>query len=139
MDPKPTLTTAARITDRAHLDGDGPVAKGAGRDQVSKEMPMLHLVLSSDSHVFEPPDLWQTRIDRAFRDRAPRIERIDDADQIVVETDQILSGIGLISNAGARFEAPRDDLRRGALRRRAPRRVRPRAAPRGHGARRGGR
>ena len=36
--------------------------------------------------------------------RAPRIERIDGADQIVVEADQILSGIGLISNAGARFE-----------------------------------
>src|SRR5438045_6470767 len=69
-------------------------------------MPMLPVVLSSDSHVFEPPDLWQTRINRAFRDRAPRIERIDGADQIVVEADQILSGIGLISNAGARFEAP---------------------------------
>jgi len=67
---------------------------------------MLPLVLSSDSHVFEPPDLWQTRIDAPFRDRAPRIERIDGADQIVVEADQILSGIGLISNAGARFEAP---------------------------------
>ena len=67
---------------------------------------MLPLILSSDSHVFEPPDLWQTRIDRAFRDRAPRIERIVGADQIVVEADQILSGIGLISNAGARFDAP---------------------------------
>jgi predicted TIM-barrel fold metal-dependent hydrolase len=64
------------------------------------------LILSSDSHVFEPPDLWQTRIDRAFRGRAPRIQRIDGADQIVVEADQVLSGIGLISNAGARFEAP---------------------------------
>jgi predicted TIM-barrel fold metal-dependent hydrolase len=70
------------------------------------ETPMLPLVLSSDSHVFEPPDLWQTRIDAAFRDRAPRIERIDGADRMVVETDRILSGIGLISNAGARFEAP---------------------------------
>src|SRR5438477_11611506 len=69
-------------------------------------MPMLPLVLSSDSHVFEPRDLWQTRIDRAFRDRAPRIERIDGGDYIVVERDQILSGIGLISNAGIRFEAP---------------------------------
>jgi predicted TIM-barrel fold metal-dependent hydrolase len=69
-------------------------------------MPMLPLVLSSDSHVFEPPDLWQTRIDRAFRDRAPRIERIDGGDHVVVERDQILSGIGLISNAGARFAAP---------------------------------
>ena len=42
----------------------------------------------------------------AFRARAPRIQRIDGADQIVVERDQVLSGIGLISNAGARFEAP---------------------------------
>lgn len=67
---------------------------------------MQPLILSSDSHVFEPPDLWQTRIDAPFRDRAPRIQRIDGTDQIVVEADQILSGIGLISNAGARFEAP---------------------------------
>ena len=85
-------------------------------------------ILSSDSHLFEPPDLWQTRIDAAFRDRAPPIERIDGADQIVVEADQILSGIGLISNADARFEAPRPSPPRGALRR-APRRVRPRATP----------
>jgi len=64
------------------------------------------VILSSDSHVFEPPDLWTTRIDTAFRNRAPRIQRIDGADQIVIEADQVLSGIGLISNAGARFEAP---------------------------------
>ena len=64
------------------------------------------LILSSDSHVFEPPDLWTTRIDAAFRDRAPRMQRIDGADQLVVETDQVLSGIGLISNPGARFESP---------------------------------
>src|SRR3954451_12079040 len=76
-------------------------------------MPMLPLVLSSDSHVFEPPDLWQTRIDRAFRDRAPRMERIGGADQIVVEADQILSGIGLISNAGARFDSPETISARG--------------------------
>jgi predicted TIM-barrel fold metal-dependent hydrolase len=67
---------------------------------------MLPFVLSSDSHVFEPPDLWRTRIDKAFRDRGPRIERIDGGDCVVVEKDQILSGIGLISNAGARFAAP---------------------------------
>jgi predicted TIM-barrel fold metal-dependent hydrolase len=64
------------------------------------------LILSSDSHVFEPPDLWTTRIDAAFRDRAPRMQRIDGADHLVVEADQVISGIGLISNAGARFEAP---------------------------------
>src|SRR6202171_4424441 len=42
----------------------------------------------------------------AFRDRAPRIEWINGGDHVVVEADQILSGIGLISNAGARFAAP---------------------------------
>src|ERR1700759_3341104 len=78
-------------------------------------MPMPPVVLSSDSHVFEPPDLWQTRIDRAFRDRAPRIERIHGGDQIVIEKDQILSGIGLISNAGARFEAPETITGQGLL------------------------
>jgi predicted TIM-barrel fold metal-dependent hydrolase len=85
-------------------------------------MPMAtDLILSSDSHVFEPPDLWTTRIDAAFRDRAPRMQRIGGADQIVIEADQVLSGIGLISNAGARFEAPEtisgrgrfDDVHRG--------------------------
>jgi predicted TIM-barrel fold metal-dependent hydrolase len=64
------------------------------------------LILSSDSHVFEPPDLWTTRIDAPFRDRAPRMRRVAGADQIVIEDDQFLSGIGLISNAGARFDAP---------------------------------
>src|SRR5256885_5031507 len=64
------------------------------------------MIRSSDSHVFEPPDLWTTRIDAAFRDRAPRMQRTDGADQLVVEADQVISGIGLISNAGARFEAP---------------------------------
>jgi predicted TIM-barrel fold metal-dependent hydrolase len=69
-------------------------------------MALAPLILSSDSHVFEPPDLWQTRIDTAFRDRAPRIARIDGGDHVVVEDDPVLSGIGLISNAGARFAAP---------------------------------
>jgi hypothetical protein len=63
-------------------------------------------VLSSDSHVFEPPDLWTKRIDAAFRDRAPRMVRVDGADEIVVEQGQVLSGIGLLSNTGVRFEAP---------------------------------
>ena len=64
------------------------------------------LILSSDSHVFEPPDLWTTRIAAAFRDRAPRMQRINGVDQLVVEEHQVIAGIGLISNAGARFEAP---------------------------------
>ena len=54
-------------------------------------------ILSTDSHLFEPPDLWQTRIDAAFRDRG---ERIDGGDRVVVEADQILFRIAQISNTG---------------------------------------
>ena len=50
--------------------------------------------------------LWTKRIDAAFRDRAPRMVRVDGADEIVVEQGQVLSGIGLLSNTGVRFEAP---------------------------------
>ena len=64
------------------------------------------LVISSDSHVFEPPDLWTNRIDRRFRDRAPRMERVDGTDELIIEDGQHLAGIGLISGAGLRFEKP---------------------------------
>ena len=64
------------------------------------------LILSSDSHVFEPPDLWTQRIDDAFKSRAPRMKRVGDVDHLVIEDGQTIAGIGLISNAGARYEAP---------------------------------
>ncbi len=31
------------------------------------------VIISADSHMTEPPDLWVERIDRKFRDRAPRV------------------------------------------------------------------
>ena len=37
-----------------------------------------HRMISSDNHVFEPPDLWTSRIEPKFRDRAPRVVRKDD-------------------------------------------------------------
>ena len=30
-------------------------------------------VISADSHMTEPPDLWTARLDRRFQDRAPRV------------------------------------------------------------------
>lgn len=30
--------------------------------------------VSADGHVVEPGDLWTTRMDRRFRDRAPRVD-----------------------------------------------------------------
>ena len=31
-------------------------------------------IISADSHMLEPPDLWTTRLDRKFRDQAPHVE-----------------------------------------------------------------
>ena len=73
------------------------------------------MVISSDSHVFEPPGLWTNRIEARFRDRAPHIMRVGDVDNLFVEGDQYLSGIGLISGAGTRFEAPEDISHEGRL------------------------
>ena len=44
---------------------------------------MDYSIVSADSHVFEPPDLWTTRIDAKFRDRAPRIIREKDGDTFI--------------------------------------------------------
>ena len=37
-------------------------------------------ILSSDSDVIEPPDLWTTRIEPRFRERAPRVVQEEDGD-----------------------------------------------------------
>jgi len=35
----------------------------------------MNRVLSADSHVVEPADVWTSRIDARFRDRAPHVEK----------------------------------------------------------------
>ena len=43
-------------------------------------------LLSSDSHIVEPADLWTTRMDKKWRDKAPRIEALDETgDYIVID------------------------------------------------------
>ena len=37
-------------------------------------------IISSDNHVFEPPDLWLSRIEPKFKDRAPRVHHEEDGD-----------------------------------------------------------
>ena len=34
---------------------------------------MTTKVISADSHIMEPPGLWEERIDQAFRSRAPQV------------------------------------------------------------------
>jgi uncharacterized protein len=64
-------------------------------------------LISSDSHIIEPPDLWEERIDRSFRDRAPRLVHEADADQWYA--DGVKFGhIGINQQAGVRFETPEE-------------------------------
>jgi len=101
----------------AQLDGDGPAAKSCrprssdkgGAGAAARSLVRLPRVRTARS-------VARAASTRRSRDRAPRIQRIDGADQIVVEADQILSGIGLISNAGRALRGARDHLRPGAPR-----------------------
>ena len=42
-------------------------------DAVADQADAITWLISSDSHIVEPPDLWQNRMPAAFRDRAPRV------------------------------------------------------------------
>ena len=66
-------------------------------------------VISSDSHIFEPADLWASRIDPKFRDRAPRMvhREEDGTDWWVCEGQRGSSGgAGGGGQLGKRFDEP---------------------------------
>src|SRR5437867_959452 len=63
-------------------------------------------IISSDSHGCEPAHLWTTSIDKPFRHRAPHVVKDGMYDQWVVEDGKKVGSIGLVSQAGVRFEAP---------------------------------
>jgi predicted TIM-barrel fold metal-dependent hydrolase len=63
-------------------------------------------LLSADSHVWEPPDLWERRIDRRHRARAPRLDRNGDGDRFVCEGAVLTPlGTGHRRELGAEVEA----------------------------------
>ena len=62
-------------------------------------------VISSDNHVFEPTDLWTSRIEPKFRDRAPRIVHKDNADWWFCDGQKLI-GVGSATQTGRRFEDP---------------------------------
>ena len=62
-------------------------------------------VISSDSHIMEPEDLWEERIDRRFKDRGPRVLHEAEADQWVCDGLRF-GAIGVDQQAGLRFENP---------------------------------
>ena len=71
-------------------------------------------LVSSDSHIIEPPDLWENRIDSRFRDRAPRLVPEPDFDQWYCDGTRFGS-IGNNQQAGLRFEEPEKLTREGRM------------------------
>jgi predicted TIM-barrel fold metal-dependent hydrolase len=64
-----------------------------------------YTLISSDSHIIEPADLWETRIDRKFRDRAPRLVHEGAFDQWYADGVKF-GNVGTNQQAGLRFESP---------------------------------
>jgi predicted TIM-barrel fold metal-dependent hydrolase len=57
-------------------------------------MSLPFKLVSADSHIAEPPDLWTKRIDARFRDRAPRIVSRETTDCFIIDGARD-GGIGL--------------------------------------------
>ena len=67
-------------------------------------------LISADSHIVEPPDLYTSRIEPRFRDRAPRMERMETPsgrkyDSWFLDGQQV-GTLGAVMQAGQRFEDP---------------------------------
>lgn len=71
----------------------------------------MEWMLSSDSHVIEPPDVFTSRTASKHADVVPRVERLDDGDWWIVGGQQTFSYSGP-SSAGWRFEGDIDSLNR---------------------------
>ena len=64
-------------------------------------------LLSADNHIVEPPDLWTSRIEAKYRDRAPRLVSGETADWYVVEDNRSIGSLGTATHAGARYQTDR--------------------------------
>ena len=63
-------------------------------------------VISSDNHVMEPEDLWSSRTEAKFKDRAPRVVRMDDGSDWWVTDGYKTVGAFAGAQTGLRFEEP---------------------------------
>jgi predicted TIM-barrel fold metal-dependent hydrolase len=67
-------------------------------------------LISADSHIVEPPDMYASRIEPKFRDRAPKMERRKteagrEYDAWMIDGVQV-GTLGAVMQAGQRFEDP---------------------------------
>src|SRR5713226_9479137 len=69
-------------------------------------MSRAYNVVDADGHILEPLDLWNNYIDPKFRDRAPRIEKMESGkERLIIEEHAVgdgQRGIGRIGAVGQR-------------------------------------
>ncbi len=63
-------------------------------------------LISSDNHVYEPVDLWTSRVEPKFRDRAPHSVRLEEEGDWWFCDGHKIVGAFAGAQAGRRFEAP---------------------------------
>ena len=61
-------------------------------------------LISSDSHILEPPDLWTDRVPAKYRDRAPRMTRLEQGDAWILDGVPDPIGFGMNAVAGKQPE-----------------------------------
>lgn len=71
-------------------------------------------VVDADSHVLEPPDLWQARLPREYRDRGIRVVERDGLETLVFGDDVLLQGT--LAGLGGVEAIPRTRLFDGSMR-----------------------
>src|SRR3989475_6093923 len=68
-------------------------------------MARTYNVIDADGHILEPVDIWDTYIDPAYRERAPRIIIDTDGKERLLVEGKVLGGpkgMGVIGAIGAR-------------------------------------
>jgi uncharacterized protein len=93
------------------------MAVTAPAQQASRTRRIYHLI-SADSHINEPPDLWTSRMPSRFGDRTPRMVQLDQGDAWVFDGGPGPMPFGLNACAGMDFTMRTpwvrfDDIRRG--------------------------
>ena len=64
-------------------------------------------VIDVDTHITEPPDLWQSRLPAKWADQAPTVQRINGRDYWVINGKRALAP-GSVSMAGYDGHPPRE-------------------------------
>ena len=59
-----------------------------------------HRLISGDSHINEPPDIWTARLPEQFQSRAPHMERFEQGDAWIVEGALDPLNFGVTCNVG---------------------------------------